>query len=143
MPTAPSSVKAKKHNAVSPQRQQLRNAIKAGRVKGVQPPAVPPPPFTAADVGIARQEFSVRDSLDDEMSYERIEAKLWAVGDTVAIWVDEAVAIDWDYDCDGTIDQPAIFDSYGFNNCDLQTIASIVDINIFPTLRLSLEMHLT
>ena len=134
MPTVPSSGKAKKRNVISPHRQKLRQAVKDGRVKSVQPPAVPPPPFTSADVGIARQEFSVRNSLDDEMSYERIESKLWAVGDTVAIWVDESVAIDWDYDCDGTIDQPAIFDSYGFDNCDLQTIASIVDINIFPNI---------
>ena len=134
MPTAPAASKIKKRSTVSPQRQRLRQAIKDGKVKGIQPPAVPPPPFTSADVGIARQEFSVRDSLDDEMSYERIEAKLWAVGDTVAIWVDEAVAIDWDYDCDGTIDQPAVFDSFGFDNCDLQTIANIVDVNIFPNI---------
>lgn len=134
-PQLPTLAKANKRpSKLSPERQKLKEAIKTGRVKPVQPAAFPPPPFSSVDVGIARQEFSVRDSLDDDNSYERIEAKLWAVGDTVAIWVDEAIAIDWDYDCDGIIDQPSTFDSFGFNNCDLQTIANIVDVNIFPNI---------
>lgn len=101
----------------------------------VVPPSLPPPPFTSSDIGFARKEYKVRDSLDDEESYEKIEAILWAVGTNVNIWVDESVYIDWDFECDGVIDQPAFNDSYGFDNCDLETIASIVDINIFPNIR--------
>lgn len=108
------------------------------RQQMAQSPAGPMPPpntYTSGDVGIARQDFKVRDSIDDENSYERIGAKLWALGSSVAIWVDDSVAVDWDYDCDGTIDQPAPYDAYGFDNCDLQEIADIVDYNIFPNLR--------
>ena len=36
---------------------------------------------------------------------------------------------------DGVIDQPAFNDAYGFDNHDLETIASIVDVNIFPNIR--------
>ena len=101
----------------------------------VAPPSLPPPPFSSSDIGFARKEYKVRDSLDSEDSYEKIEAILWAVGTNVNIWVDESVYIDWDFECDGVIDQPAYNDAYGFDNCDLETIASIVDINIFPNIR--------
>jgi len=98
-------------------------------------PVAPPTAYTSAHIGIARQDFKVRDSIDDENSYERTGAVLWALGSSVAIWVDEAVAVDWDQNCDGTIDVPAATDAYGFDNCDLQEIANIVDYNIFPNLR--------
>ena len=39
-------------------------------------------------------------------SSERIGAVLWAIGSSVSIWVDESVAVDWDQNCDGTIDVP-------------------------------------
>ena len=84
------------------------------------------------DIGVAREEFKVRDSLDDADSYQRVEAKLWAVGDKVNIWVDENLAIDWDFECDGIIDQSHPYPAYGFDNCDLEVIANVVDINIFP-----------
>ena len=98
-------------------------------------PVAPPTTYTSAHIGIARQDFKVRDSIDDENSYERTGAVLWAIGSSVSIWVDEAVAVDWDQNCDGTIDVPAATDAYGFDNCDLQEIADIVDYNIFPNLR--------
>ena len=74
----------------------------------LQPPLLPPPPYTSNDIGFARKEYKVRDSLDDEDSYEKIEAILWAVGTNVNIWVDESVYIDWDFECDGVIDQDAL-----------------------------------
>ena len=89
----------------------------ARRQQMAQNPAGPVPPpntYTSGDVGIARQDFKVRDSIDDENSYERIGAKLWALGSSVAIWVDDSVAVDWDYDCDGTIDQPAPYEALWF-----------------------------
>ena len=115
---------------------RLEEAKEEGRISRVLPPNLPPPPYTSSDIGPnTRENFKVRDSLDDEESYERIEAILWAVGDNVNIWVDDTVAIDWDFECDGIIDQPSLYPSYGFDNCDLQTIADIVDVNIFPNLR--------
>ena len=98
-------------------------------------PVAPPTTYTSAHIGIARQDFKVRDSIDDETSYERTGAILWAIGSSVSIWVDEAVAVDWDQNCDGTIDVPAATEAYGFDNCDLQEIADIVDYNTFPNLR--------
>ncbi|MEC7987465.1 MAG: hypothetical protein VX278_20030 [Myxococcota bacterium] len=115
-------------------RDQLEEARDNGLISTVMPPGLIPAPYTSSDIGIARKEYKVRDSLEDEETYERVETILWAVGDTVNIWVDESVYIDWDFECDGIIDQPAFNDAYGFDNCDLQTIASIVDINIVPTI---------
>ena len=105
-------------------RSQNRGSLEAHRMthNPVQPPLLPPPPYTSNDIGFARKEYKVRDSLDDEDSYEKIETILWAVGTNVNIWVDESVYIDWDFECDGVIDQEAFNDSYGFDNCDLETI---------------------
>ena len=119
---------------------RLEEAKEAGRVKLVTPPVLPPPPTTEMDIGSARQMFKVRDSVDDDSSWEDVETVLWAVGTYVDIWVDTSVAIDWDYQCDGipdVYDAPDQLgrDAYGFDNCDLETIANIVDVNIFPNLR--------
>lgn len=107
----------------------------------VRPPASPPPPLTGADIGIAGDEFLVRDNFTSETSITPVNATLWALGDYVAIWVDNEVPIDWDYDCDGTVDQPARYDAYGFNNCDLQTVADIIDNNIVVNLRAMFGME--
>ena len=95
---------------------------------------VPPPTFSTTDIGVIREEFNVRDSLnaEDSDSYQRVEAKLWAIGNSVNIWVDVNLPIDWDYECDGVIDEVSPFPAYGFDNCDLVDVANIVDINIFP-----------
>lgn len=130
-PAAPGSTVAE----ASAFRQNLRHAKTAGRLDRVQPPAAPPPPLDASDVGVARQEFRVRDSITDDSSFDLVDAKLWALGDTVAIWVDDDVAIDWDYECDGVVDVTDSRNAYGFDNCDLQIIADIVDTNIVPNIR--------
>lgn len=100
-------------------------------------PAGPPPPPTLSesDIGSARTEFRVRNSLTDDSQYDRVFAQLWGLGDSVAIWVDVDVPIDWDYECDGIIDVPAVQDAYGFDNCDLATVAEVVDTNIVPNVR--------
>lgn len=116
-------------------RRNLREARAAGRLGTAGPEGAPPPPLDAADVGTARQEFRVRDSATDDSSFDLVDAKLWALGDTVAIWVDDDVAIDWDYECDGVVDVVDRRNAYGFDNCDLETIANIVDMNIVPNIR--------
>ncbi|MCB9763148.1 MAG: hypothetical protein H6739_25450 [Alphaproteobacteria bacterium] len=95
----------------------------------------PPPPYDQTDIGIAREEFNVRDHFTQDESITPVTSRLWAVGEYVAIWVDDEVPIDWDYDCDGVIDEPARYNAYGFNNCDLQTVADIVDNNIIVNIR--------
>ncbi len=97
--------------------------------------AAPPPPLADGDIGTARDEFLVRDDLYDTESYAVVNARLWALGENVAIWVDEDVPIDWDVDCDGVVDVPDRFDAYGFDNCDLATVADIIDGNIVPNVR--------
>ena len=103
----------------------------------VYTPANPPPapPLNVNDIGARESEFHVRDSVEDDKSYTVVTATLWALGDSVAIYVDNDHPIDWDVDCDGIIDVPDQFDAYGFDNCDLQTVADIVDTNIIVNLR--------
>ncbi|NOY26008.1 MAG: hypothetical protein GXP62_09070 [Oligoflexia bacterium] len=123
------------HTVLSP----MRAGIRAGRADGslgtASPPLLPPPPLDDSDIGVTVREFHVRSSLPDDTAYMTSSATLWAIGETVAIWVDAGVPIDWDIDCDGIVDVPAEYDAYGFDNCDLKTIADIVDFNIVPHLR--------
>jgi hypothetical protein len=99
--------------------------------------ALAPPPsaeLSDADVGVTEREFRVRADIGEDDVYDTVLAKVWAVGTNVAIWVDEDVPIDWDTDCDGNVDEPAEFDAYGFDNCDLDTVATIIDENIVPNI---------
>ena len=130
-PTAPQPIQKKTSIPKKNRQPRFVNAQTQSETDAVAPPTI----YTSAHIGIARQDFKIRDSITDENSYERIGAVLWALGSSVSIWVDESVAVDWDQNCDGTIDVPASTDAYGFDNCDLDQIASIVDYNIFPNLR--------
>jgi hypothetical protein len=91
-------------------------------------------PYAEGDIGIATQEFHVRDDMDHADSYAVVDATLWAIGTSVAIWVDNDAAIDWDYTCDGVVDEIDPRNAYGFDNCDLGDIATIVDANIYANL---------
>ncbi len=114
----------------TPFRQQLRQRIEAKGGPGLNAPP-PPMPLAVGD----EDEFHVRSDISDDSQYEAVMATLWALGDTVAIWVDQSVNIDHDVECDGIIDYPAEYDAYGFDNCDLETIAGIVDKNIMVNLQ--------
>jgi hypothetical protein len=102
-----------------------------------RPVATPPPAasYDEDDVGVAVTEFRVRDSVEDDESFQVIAARLWAVGGEVNIFVDNDWPIDWDYDCDGRIDEVDVRGALGFDNCDLATIARVVDENIAPNLK--------
>ncbi|MFT5686429.1 MAG: hypothetical protein ACI8RZ_007385, partial [Myxococcota bacterium] len=131
----PPAARAKAKAALSPFRQNLRSAVSAGSIVPHSPPVGPLPPLSSGDVGSTQDDFRVRNELEDEESVEYITATLWAVSSSVAIWVDDDQPIDWDYECDGTIDQyDANGNAYGFDNCDLQTVADVVDVNIIPNL---------
>ena len=91
---------------------------------------MPAPAVSEDDIGTKITEFRVRDDYSSAKSVSSITATLWALGSKVAIYVDDEVPIDWDYECDGVVDSYAVYDSYGFTNCDLQTVADIVDNNI-------------
>jgi hypothetical protein len=110
----------------------LRHAIRDGMV---HPPSDPPPPSDEMVVGSSKKNYSVRDDFEDSSSYDIVTTTLYAVGETVTIWVDDDIPIDFDDGCDGTVDEYASSgDANGFDNCDLQTIADIVDTNILPNL---------
>jgi hypothetical protein len=100
----------------------------------------PPPsstsPYDLSDIGVTLDEFFVRDNMDNADSYTVVVATLYALGSGISIWVDTDVPIDWDQDGDGNISpsEEHEYDSYGFDNNDLQEIAHIVDDNILPNL---------
>lgn len=112
-----------------------RPSLPAARPASAARPVASPPPavnYTEADVGVASTEFRVRDSVESDTSFQLVAAKLWAVGTTVNIFVDTEWPIDWDRECDGVIDERDPRGAQGFNNCDLRTIARVVDENISP-----------
>lgn len=91
--------------------------------------------LTDADIGSAADQFQVRNDLNDDETYDPVDATLWALGDNVEIWVDNEVYIDWDYECDGVVDVTDPRGAQGFDNCDLATVADVVDLNIIPNVR--------
>lgn len=124
----------------APSARNLRHSPRAPLISsrhqgGNVPVVIPPPPISSTDVGSLKDEFLVRDSLTDDQSYSSVLATLWAVGTNVSIWVDDDVPIDWDYECDGIIDVPSKFDAFGFDNCDLNITAQVLDTNIIPNAR--------
>lgn len=84
------------------------------------------------DIGTTIDTFRVRSDITDTSEYTVKDATLWALGDHVAIWVDNEVPIDWDKECDGVIDVEHPYDTFGFDNCDLSLVADITDLNIVP-----------
>ena len=118
--------------ALSPYLENLRRWQAERKQAGIQAPPPPPPPDLV--VGSSVDEFLVRDDLSNAFSFDTSTATLAALGETVAIWVDSGVPIDWDYDCDGEIDLEDPNGAFGFDNCDLDTIAGIVDANIMVNL---------
>ena len=93
------------------------------------------PDLTEADVHNNNLNFEFRDTIDDQARSAR-GADLLALGEHVAIYVDDETPIDWDADCDDpsnsieTGDLPA----FGFTNCDLEEVVDVFDNNIYPTL---------
>ena len=118
--------------AVTPYLQNLRRWKAEREQAGQQQPPPPPPPDL--QVGVTSDQFQVRDDLANSGSFETLNATLVALGETVAIWVDASVPLDWDHECDGIIDEYDPNGAFGFDNCDLETIAGIVDANIMVNL---------
>ncbi len=85
----------------------------------------------SGDIGSLVDVFRVREEMEAE-GWTPKDATLWALGDHIAIWVDNEVPIDWDYECDGLVDEPDEYQAFGFDNCDLTTVASIFDLNVYP-----------
>jgi hypothetical protein len=121
--------------------QQLAEQWRARRAAPGEPAGFTPPQqtcapdLTAADVNFDARNFYLRNELEGETRITRA-ANLRALGDTIAIYVDEETPMDVDLDCDDPNNpiQPNPLPAFGFNNCDLEEIVDIVDQNIYPTL---------
>jgi hypothetical protein len=107
-----------------------------------------------ADVHNDPRQFYFRNTLDDEAERCGIGVNLRALGEKIAIYVDEETHLDIDTDCDnvaldqvqnGTGQPPAdgVPDDIelssngpagGFDNCDLDQVVGIVETNIYPKL---------
>ncbi len=140
-----SGISALSLDAVSPGLSKALLGDVGGLASSVFVPATtsdsPPPPPTSGwelsetDIGVARDNFKIRAHPDDEDTCPGVDVVLWALGDNAAIWVDEDIPIDYYYDCDdrdGGGSELSDYETYEFNNCDLQTIVDIVDTNIMP-----------
>ncbi len=91
--------------------------------------------LSLADVHTDTRPFALRVGLTDSASdRDTVGATLRALGESVAVYVDNATPLDVDYECDGVIDLPADQPARGFDNCDLQETVNVIDNNIAPTL---------
>ena len=101
----------------------------------------PPPALTCepdlfeADVHNNNLNFEFRETIDDEDRLAR-GADLWALGEHVAIYVDDETPIDWDGDCADPSNpvEEGDLPAFGFTNCDLEEVVDVFDNNIWPTL---------
>ena len=90
--------------------------------------------LTDADVNQDARNFFLRDELESEDRITRA-ANLRALGDTVAIYVDEETPMNIDTDCADPNNQVDVNpNAFGFSNCDLEGVVDVVDDNIYPTL---------
>lgn len=113
----------------------------AGSGKGRLPPRSPPPALectpdlTQADVHDDQVTFEARDVIDDK-ARDALGADLYALGDHIAIYVDNETPIDWDSDCADPSNaiEPSDMQAFGFDNCDLDEVVAVFDNNIWPTL---------
>ncbi len=88
------------------------------------------------DVHQDTQTFHFRTDLEEESDRSANGATLRALGDTVAIYVDDETPLNIDRDCADPANaievDPRLAE--GFDNCDLEDIVDIVDNNFVPTL---------
>ena len=90
----------------------------------------------ADDVNSDARTFFFRETLDPDPSRQTRGANLRALGDHVAIYVDDETPIDIDEDCADPTNPvtPGELPAFNFTNCDLENIVDVVEDNIWPTL---------
>ena len=94
------------------------------------------PDLTEADVNNDAVTFHIRTSLDVGADREAVGADLRALGENIAIYVDDETPIDIDSDCadDSNDVEESDLPAFGFNNCDLEEVVDVFDNNIYPNL---------
>lgn len=88
------------------------------------------------DVNQDARTFFFREGLDVDAGRQTRGANLRALGDHVAVYVDDETPIDIDGDCADVNNAIELDDlpAFGFTNCDLENIVDVVEQNIWPTL---------
>ncbi|MCP4872187.1 MAG: hypothetical protein GY898_26085 [Proteobacteria bacterium] len=82
------------------------------------------------------RNFEFRDTIMEGSLRSAVGADLRALGEYVAIYVDDEVPIDFDEFCDDDTNTvvPDDLPAFGFTNCDLEGVVDVFDNNIWPTL---------
>ena len=108
-----------------------------GKPSGFNPPQTTcAPDLFESDVNNDARNFYLRSEIEAGSDRITRAANLRALGDTIAIYVDEETPMDVDSDCadpNNPID-PNPLPAFGFTNCDLEEVVAVVDQNIYPTL---------
>ncbi|MCP4869752.1 MAG: hypothetical protein GY898_13655 [Proteobacteria bacterium] len=88
-----------------------------------------------ADVHNDTRTFYLREAILPGAARTTRGATLRALGDHVAVYVDDETAIDLDYDCSDPLNSvvPDSLPAFGFDSCDLQQVVDVFDVNVYPT----------
>jgi len=104
------------------------------------PPAIPglncTPDVTVADIHNNNLNFEIRQSIGVDSNRQSHGANLYALGEHVALYVDDETPINWDADCSDPNNavEESDLPAFGFDNCDLDEVVDTIDNNIWPTL---------
>jgi len=91
------------------------------------------PDLGADSVHEDTRTFQMRETIESDTVRTTRGATLRALGEHVAIYVDDETPLDIDPDC--ASDDPFPEDSnpaFGFDSCDLQAVVDVFDINVYP-----------
>jgi hypothetical protein len=91
---------------------------------------------TESNVGDYHTSFEFRQTIEGDSVRQSRGGNLYALGEHVAVYVDEETPIDWDSDCSDPNNPIEASDlpAFGFDNCDLDEVVNTIDDNIWPTL---------
>ena len=90
-------------------------------------------PLTEEDLHTYSLSFMLRQGLDEELQTTR-GVTLRALGEHVAVFVDEETPLDLDVDCADPFNE-VLHDpspAFGFDNCDLAGVVQTFDVNVYP-----------
>lgn len=105
-----------------------------------EPPILPAPrdedcvpELTDADLHLDTRSFLLRQGLDVPEQTTR-GATLRALGEHVAVYVDDETPLDFDADCADPFNEVVLDASpaFGFDNCDLAGVVEVFDVNVHP-----------
>jgi len=87
------------------------------------------------DVHLDQRTFYLRDSIEPGSERTTRGATLRALGEQVAVYVDNETPIDLDWDCGDPSNEPVLdaLPAFGFDSCDLQQVVDVFDVNVYPT----------